>query len=385
MVVTKSGRTKEVKTFRIEYDDITPYGLALEELQDEIDAHEIIVGFNLKFDLHWLRRYGIVLSAIDAVFDCQLAEFILGKQREPYPSLGGTCERRELGRKIDIVKEQYWERGLDTTQVPWDILKNYCVRDIELTERLYLEQALDLHEAGLMPLFTMQNEDLLILEEMEWNGLRYNMEAALARGKEIDAEISRIDADLRCLVPVGDLNYRSNAHLSAIIYGGVLHRPVRERVTRTLADGREVQSERWGTEAVELKGFTKPIRGTEHVKTKNLSLEDLVRTNKARTEAGKTPLERQWSVAGPVLKRLNVKSAKGNQFVEALLRRSELEKQNNTYYTGLVEKMEPMDWPQDHIHGNLNQCVAVTSRLSSSGPNLQNFSGECKDLFYTRF
>ncbi len=37
------------------------------------------------------------------------------------------------------------------------------------------------------------------------------------------------------------------------------------------------------------------------------------------------------------------------------------------------------------IYGQLNQCVARTGRLSSSKPNLQNFDGEIKDLFGSRY
>ena len=44
-----------------------------------------------------------------------------------------------------------------------------------------------------------------------------------------------------------------------------------------------------------------------------------------------------------------------------------------------------MNWKHGIIYGQLNQCVARTGRLSSSKPNLQNFDGEIKGLFTTRY
>jgi len=47
--------------------------------------------------------------------------------------------------------------------------------------------------------------------------------------------------------------------------------------------------------------------------------------------------------------------------------------------------IEEQNWKRNMIYGQLNQCVARTGRLSSSKPNLQNFDGEIKTLFYSRY
>ena len=47
--------------------------------------------------------------------------------------------------------------------------------------------------------------------------------------------------------------------------------------------------------------------------------------------------------------------------------------------------MKENDWEENYIHGQLNQCVAVTGRLSSSKPNLQNMDGSIGYLFGTRY
>src|SRR3990170_2220747 len=75
--------------FPIEYNDY-PYGESLTKIQELVNEHDCIVGFNLKFDLHWLIRYGINLSG-KKCFDTQLVEFILHNQSNPYPSLHDTA------------------------------------------------------------------------------------------------------------------------------------------------------------------------------------------------------------------------------------------------------------------------------------------------------
>jgi DNA polymerase I-like protein with 3'-5' exonuclease and polymerase domains len=67
-----------------------------------------------------------------------------------------------------------------------------------------------------------------------------------------------------------------------------------------------------------------------------------------------------------------------------LQRLAELNKLINNYYEGLQKINAEMDWPHATLHGQYNQCVAATGRLSSSAPNLQNLSGKAKGIFTTR-
>ena len=84
-----------------------------------------------------------------------------------------------------------------------------------------------------------------------------------------------------------------------------------------------------------------------------------------------------------------MRSLRGNKkamsVIELLLERATLEKRVSTYYRGLSKLRVESNWKEGYIHGQLNQCVASTGRLSSSKPNLQNFDGEIKELFYSRY
>ena len=63
--------------------DAQPYKNNLENLQLSLDSTDILVGFNIKFDLHWLRKYGIRFNK-KRIWDCQL------------PDLNGAPRQRDL-------------------------------------------------------------------------------------------------------------------------------------------------------------------------------------------------------------------------------------------------------------------------------------------------
>ena len=82
--------------------DYSPFVGDLVETQAKFDNAKMVVFFNAKFDLHWLRRIGIKFGVRLPIWDCQLAEFILSNQRWRYPSLDEACARRGLQRKLAV-------------------------------------------------------------------------------------------------------------------------------------------------------------------------------------------------------------------------------------------------------------------------------------------
>ena len=107
--------------------------------QDLFDDSTLIVGFNIKFDLHWARRIGVNISKV-CVWDCQIGEFLLNKQTPRYPSLDQACEKYGIPLKLDVVKTEYWDKGICTSEVPTEILQEYLEGDLDRTERVFKEQ-----------------------------------------------------------------------------------------------------------------------------------------------------------------------------------------------------------------------------------------------------
>lgn len=346
--------------FDIEYSD-APYRNKLDEIQNQIETAETLIGFNIKFDLHWLKRYQINFEN-KRIWDCQLVHFILTGQQDSYPSLNSVAEYHGLESKLDVVSEKYWKNKIDTPDIPKEILEEYLAQDIKLTEQIYHKQIKQVdNNPHLKRLISLHNQDLLVLQEMEYNGLLYDVQKSIEEGDKLENEIDKIDEWLYAHHNCPEFNPNSTDHLSAFLYGGVIILERRVVVGTFKTGSRAGQpKERWEKYPVTFKRLVNPLKGSELQKEGLYSTDE----NTLRSLKG---------------------SKQAKEIIETLLFRSTLEKRLTTYYRGLVELISNSKWEDNKIHGQLNQCVARTGRLSSSRPNLQNFDGEIKDLFGSRY
>jgi DNA polymerase I-like protein with 3'-5' exonuclease and polymerase domains len=316
---------------------------------------DLVVGFNLKYDLHWLKR--IYDYVPERIWDCQLCEFLLGRQSPAYPSLDSTAQKYLQTGKSGAV-EEYWSRGINTDEIPRDILAEYALKDAELTYNIYLKQR-ELLPPHQTRLFSLMCQDLLVLQEMEWNGLLIDEDLAEKKAQELETRISTIQAELNLYHNVPSFNWASNDHLSSLLYGGTISQIIKEPIGFYKTGKKVGQPKFKNSEKIyHLPRIYKPIRNSELQK------------------------EGKWSVEETYLRKL-----KGNEsLIQGILEIKGLEKLISTYLRGFPNKRRSRSWPTGMIHTGLNQCVVATGRLSSSGPNCQNLPLEnIGDIFPTRF
>jgi DNA polymerase I len=327
-----------------------------EYVQALVEEADVIVGFNFKFDYHWLRKWGIKLDH-KRIWDCQLAEFIYCNQIGALPSLDRCLEKYGLEKKIDVVKLEYWAKGIDTDQIPWDVLSAYAIQDVKQTYELYLIQQTLLSQAK-KKLLSLMCQDLHILQEMEWNGLVYDSALCEERATELSKKIETINGELAGIYPDVPINFGSSQQLSAFLYGGTIKQEVKEHVG-FFKTGKQVGQPKYANRVIEhqLPRMYTPLKNSEMAK------------------------EGIFSTDEGTLKKLKGKK----KVVDQLLMLSKMSKLNETYYIGLPKLNAKMNWEPNMLHGQFNQCIAVTGRLSSSAPNLQNFASDLQDIFITRF
>jgi len=201
-------------------------------------------------------------------------------------------------------------------------------------------------------------ERISFLREMEGNGLLYDKELCLARSKELDTKIEEISNKLKSIYPDVPINFASGDQLSAFLYGG------------TITEERK-----------EFAGYTKTGKNVGKPRYKIVEIQHTlprIYTPLPKTEMKKAGV---YSTSQDTL--LKLKGDK--EHLNFLLELAKLEKLNGTYYKGLVSLAEEHHWPDGYLHGTFNQTVARTGRLSSSKPNLQNFSNELLDILISRY
>lgn len=340
-------------------------------LRDSIGKAKLIVGFNAKFDAHWARRLGILPPEGVRVWDCQIAEHLIRGQQGAYPSLNEALARFDLGSKDDKIAE-YWKLGVDTPDIPVDELKLYNKLDVDLTYLLYLKQQ-EVMSDKLKRLCLVMGLDLLVLEEMEWNGVKLDVELCKEKAVETKRELDELTAEILQYSPTSNINLDSGHQLSCLLYGGGFELTTVDRVERQVyksgkRKGEEYDKTYWKVESFLCEKMFTPIKGSE---TKLVS----------KTANGEYPV---FATGADVLKQLRKPTAKHRKLIGLLLERAEKEKLLSTYYGALPQLLETMEWG-DILHGQLNQVVARTGRLSSSAPNMQNFSGDVDLLLVSRY
>lgn len=343
-----------------------------EDFLDDLNECTDLVGFNIKFDLHWLRSLGIKSFSSKRIWDCQLGEYILSRQQWVYPSLSESCSRRGGDAKIDVVKEEYWEKGINTDKIPREILTEYLTNDVSITEWLMNEQMKDFRDnPGMFKVFRLSCDDLKVLEEMEANGMQVDVDLCNKRLEEVNNKIAETEAKLAQFANGHDINWDSGDDLSTILFGGHLIREVKV-IDGFYKSGVNRGNPKYKKEVayIDFPQMFAPQKDWEVKKTKE----------KSDFELGLAHKPRMYFTNDEVLSK--IKDTSG--IIQMLKDRATYTKIKE-YYEKLPTLIQEKGWEPNMIHGKFNQVVARTGRLSSSDPNLQNFAGEVQDVLVSRF
>lgn len=344
----------------------------LEESSTEgfgLEGTELLVGQNIKFDIHhlltgehayfldWFKEGG-------KIWDTMLAEYILTFQQSKWASLDSLAEKYGGTLKDDRIKD-FWENGIDTPDIPQDMLEEYLIGDIDNTHIVFKAQYEKAQELGMLPLIESQMDALLMTTLMELSGMEFDKKKSegIANDllsiftKQLDDVVDLIRSDHRSAyshLPLElAINPLSTQHLSAILFGGVVK--YRERFEILDEDGEPVVYK-----SGKKKGEVKTKWGDSHY------------TFPAKYSP-KNPIGKSgyYPVGDEVLSQY-----KGDTLCQAVLELRDLRKQISTYFEGYAKLV----WPDGKIHGSLNHCQTETGRLSSSNPNLQNVSGKSTEV-----
>ncbi len=329
-------------------------------LTERIRGASCLIGFNAKYDCHVLRKLGIIEHLEKEWWDCQIAEFILSNQTWRYPSLDESCLNRGLGSKLDVVANEYWAKGIQTEDVPWEVLSAYAEMDAQLTLKLYEKQQ-EVMSPTQKRLCRLQCMDMMVLEEMEWNGIKFDQELCEKRAAELEEKIQEITNELSGVYPGIPINFGSGDHLSAFLYGGVVKEETKEHI-----------------------GFFKTGERSGQPKYKNVIVEHELPRLVEPLKGSELKKEGYFATNADTLLKLKPRG-KTKHIVELIQKQTRLDSLLTKTYRGITKANETGNWNPGMLHGQFNQCVAQTGRLSSSNPNLQNLDGEAQDIFISRF
>ena len=146
------------------------------KIQKILDDTKLLIGHNIKFDLSWLLESGFKYDG--NVYDTMIGEYILNRGIRKSLTLQMCCQRRKIGAKDDRIRE-WMDRGVSFENIPADIVEEYGKIDVAITRKLFDSQMEDLRadkNKHLLKTVKMMNEFLIVLTDMERNGININLE-----------------------------------------------------------------------------------------------------------------------------------------------------------------------------------------------------------------
>ena len=397
------------------HHDEKPIGDTRYSIQDDLDRCSVSVWHNAKFDVSWMLEAGFDIP--NKVYCTMIGEYILARGQRQELSLKATAERRDVTRKKSDLIDDMFKKKIGFEKMPLDTVIEYADADVLSCAEIYQAQQEDLTKdsnKGLKPVFTLMNEMLLFLVELERNGIAIDIETLhkvrdeyLAEKQSIEKRLDDIVADVMGDTPI---NLNSGIDMTAVVYsrsvknrdyhknafniglnarGKPLPPPrmspaqfantVRKstrRVMRTIAHHCDYCKGKGRVQKIKVNGEPyKNLSKCAHCDGKGYTL----------TETGQvaglklvptTPMDA--SINGFKTDKITIKKLisqaeqKDNLVaVEFLTKMSRLNA-ISTYLDSFIKNIDQSTRKTGLLHAQFNQTITRTGRLSSSNPNFQN-------------
>ncbi|MCF8110928.1 MAG: DNA polymerase I [Desulfobacteraceae bacterium] len=192
--------------------------LVLERLKPVLQDPKIEkVGQNIKYDWTVLRRYGVELAGV--VFDTMLASYLLSPEKRAHGL--NQIAMDYLDHKMITYDEVVSENGRKLScfaDVPVEKAIVYACEDADITLAAYRKLEPMLSSAGLARLLSEIELPLVpVLVKMEETGIRVDRDRLAAMGKDLAAELERIESEIYLLA--GEkFNINSSQQMGRILF-----------------------------------------------------------------------------------------------------------------------------------------------------------------------
>ena len=164
------------------------------------DSVQSFIGYNLKFDLHFLENEGLEIkykTLIDVIVMVRLIEHSDMKELALTPTGLRNYGAEAVQYDIDMKKELFsnkWHK--DFSMAPPETLGEYCKKDVLLTARLYTDYLKKIKKTRQIKIFDLECKLTAVLYDMEKRGIAINNQQAvktrellLKRMQEVVTEI----------------------------------------------------------------------------------------------------------------------------------------------------------------------------------------------------
>ena len=296
-----------------------------------------VIGWNLKFDMHVMKRIGIDIKTTD-LWDGMIMSWLCDENsanglKENTKMIWGEMPREFTEVTGLVTPERRKENGLKAnSRVPFSLVDIedgalYAIDDAFNTFRNYVYLMDKLEEEGMEKIYCkMYKKFLRTLYNMEERGVIVDRERLTEMKSEIKEDLEQLMYDMIEMVGV-EFNPSSNQHLAELLFG---------------YDGSKNPNDILIDNSFKFKPET--VTGSGMPQTGNGVLQKI--------------LKRSYS---------DKRRVKGQEFIKNLLSYKKL----NKLYTAFILGIDELIYPDGKVHPNCNIIGTDSGRISMSEPNLQ--------------
>jgi DNA polymerase I-like protein with 3'-5' exonuclease and polymerase domains len=207
----------------------------------DCEQASFIVCHQTKFELGWLRRCGLDLRKV-LPYCTLIGEKVLHGNIKTQLSLDATAARRGLGQK-DATASRLIKAGVCPSQIPRQLLEDYCKQDVALTERIFLQQRVELKELGLLPVAYCRNLVTPVLADIEPRGMCLDAARVEAAHNEYSEQYASLEKEFAAAT--GGINPKSGKQMREQIYGVLgFQKPTDHKGNELLTDGGKAKTDK---------------------------------------------------------------------------------------------------------------------------------------------
>lgn len=187
------------------------------ELADAIERASFVVAYHAKFELGWFKRMGLNLRDI-IIYDPMLGEYVIGGNIKPKGglSLDETLKRYGIRGKMSYVRALI-ETGVCPSNIAERDLREYCIRDVEQTLHLFLQQRRRIFRKSLDKVLYGRCLQTPMLADIESRGVYLDRKRVRSKRRIISSQFS--DSERKLNEFCGVINWRSSKQVREIVYG----------------------------------------------------------------------------------------------------------------------------------------------------------------------
>ena len=208
--------------------------LSFEYLEKLIDffntSIETFIGYNIKFDLHFLEKEGLNVSnkeLLDVIVMTRLAEPSEIKDLGLTPTISRHYGAEAAQYDIDTKKElrsNKWHK--DFSMAPVDFLGEYCKKDVAFTARLYQDLAKKLIESKQVKIWALQVDLTSVLFNMEKRGISVDKLYAMESQKTVLNRLEEVEKEIHALAEQ-EFNISSTKQVGEVFNAMGIESPVK--------------------------------------------------------------------------------------------------------------------------------------------------------------